>query len=82
MSVYDRSRLVTDAEEGMDASYHIPTINPELVNLREDIVRGEGYNGVLNRTITPTFDNRNEYTSKTKTDIKRKKRILRSMLTF
>ena len=43
VSVYDRSRLVTDAEEGMDADYHIPTINPEPINLREDIVRGEGY---------------------------------------
>jgi len=43
MLVYDRSRLVTDAEEGMDAGYHIPTINPEPISIREDIVRGEGY---------------------------------------
>ena len=74
MSVYDRSRLVTDAEEGMDASYHIPTINPEPINLREDIVRGEGYNGVLNRTITPTFDNSNDYRTRTKTIDKQKMR--------
>ena len=29
VSVYDRSRLVTNAEEGMDAGYHISNINPE-----------------------------------------------------
>jgi len=40
VSAYNRSRLVTDAEEGMDAGYHIPTINPEPIKLREDIVRG------------------------------------------
>ena len=44
VSVYNRSRLVTDAEEGMDAGYHKPTINPEPIKIREDIVRGEGYN--------------------------------------
>ena len=44
VSVYNRSRLVTDAEEGMDADYHKPTINPEPIKIREDIVRGEGYN--------------------------------------
>ena len=43
VSVYDHSRLVTDAEEGVDASYHIPTINPEATNTTDQIVTAEGY---------------------------------------
>ena len=72
MLVYDRSRLVTDAEEGMDASYHIPTIKPERTNMTYSLSRGEGYNGILNCTITPTFDNSNEYKTRTKTIDKQK----------
>ena len=51
VSVYDRPRLATDAEEGMDAGYHISNINPEPINLREDIVRGEGYSIPIERLL-------------------------------
>ena len=44
LPVYDLSRLVTDAEEGMDANYHIPTVSPEPTNTTDQTVRGEGCN--------------------------------------
>ena len=42
MLVYDRSRLVTDAEEGMDAGYHIPNFNPEPTITKDLITKSRG----------------------------------------
>ena len=86
LSAYDCSRLVTkhatrsqDAEKVLDASNHIPTINPEPTNITDQhklmtddtrkvlAARAEGYNVVLQRHDPLPFDNSNEYTTKKKT---------------
>ena len=77
--VNKHAKRAHSADKASSSSRCTHQSNPELITVSDQqsvqsdhTVTAEGYNGVLQRPVTPSFDNRNEYTTKTKTDKKRK----------